>query len=513
MADIDLNSVQWDQPDMSGTQNQVQWTAPDMSGVQWDDEPQMDPLEGMSAGDRRLAGVGRGFVNTVRGARELGAMVGDVASGGFEAQPGVTPQQPRMDAMARERAVAQELDAPLMGTPEGQQGNVLGMAATLAPTVLIPGAATLPGASLVGATAGFVGTPGTVGERMDSAKAGAVGGAAGQVLGRALGAGGRAMVNRSAARGQVQSSQNAVRDATMQEGMAAGYTVSPAQTNPTAWNRLLEGIAGKLNTQQGAAIKNQSATNNLARKAIGIRGDGAISAAEFDAARAPAFAVYSEVSNVSPDAAQALQLWRQANHQAGAYRRFYNRSADPKAQQAAEAASTEAQQWHQFIEQEAVKVGRPDLAKRLSAARVDLGRIGTVENATAESTGDVSAHALARAFKRGDPLTGELRTIGRFSEAFPKQTQTVNSSMPGVSPLDASVAALGAAASGSLKPLAAVGVRPAVRGTILSRPYQNALARPQYGPSPLNQLAVNAMEDRVTRNALSRVFAADGIQE
>lgn len=136
--------------------------------------PKADPT-GDSAGERFLEGVGAGMSRIGRG---IGQVVGLV-------------DQQDVDS-------AKQTDAALMDTTAGKVGNAAGMLAALAPTVMIPGAATLPGAAAIGAGTGALTTEGSLGER---AKAGAIGLAAGPVgvlLGRGLVAGA------GAARGLVQ---------------------------------------------------------------------------------------------------------------------------------------------------------------------------------------------------------------------------------------------------------------------------------------------------------------------
>lgn len=468
----------------------------------------------MSGTERFNAGMGRGLANTVRGVRQIGAFIGDVATSsgltvGPQGQRPGTPM-PRSTAIQHETDLANERDAPLLDTASGQAGNVTGLAL---PYLATAGVSSFPGAAVVGALGGFAGTPGNLKERAKAGAWGAGGGVTGLAAGRGLTMGGRALFNRSAAAGQQKAATNVVRDATMKEGIDAGYSVSPMHANPNAWNWLLESAAGKLSTAQGAAVKNQGVTNDLARQAIGISGRGGISKAELEAAKAPHFAVYKEVENLSPDAAQAVALWRQANFDANAYGKFFARTADPAAQKSAAAARSEANQWHQFIEQEAAKTGRPELSQALSASRVMLAKIGTVDNALEESTGNVIAKDIARAFSNGKPLSNELETIGRFSEAFPKQTQNVTSSMPGASPLDWTVAVGSSAATGNPAFMALAAARPIARKVLLSQPYQNALAVPKYGPGRFSNAAVNALESRLTPNAFSRVGAADAQQE
>lgn len=66
-------------------------------------------------------------------------------------------------------------------------GNIAGNVALLAPTMAIPGAATIPGASIVGGVTGAALTPGDIAERAKAAGIGALGGAAGAGISRAIG--------------------------------------------------------------------------------------------------------------------------------------------------------------------------------------------------------------------------------------------------------------------------------------------------------------------------------------
>jgi len=92
-----------------------------------------DPTEGMSGTDKFLAGVGKAFADTGMG---IGQMLGLVS---------------RDDVAERRR-----LDAPLMKHTAATVGNVAGNVAIAVPTVLLPGAATVPGAAAIGAAQGLI---------------------------------------------------------------------------------------------------------------------------------------------------------------------------------------------------------------------------------------------------------------------------------------------------------------------------------------------------------------------
>lgn len=127
----------------------------------------LDPTEGMSGVQKFLAGTGKGMVDLGRGAGQLLGMVSP-------------------EAVAESR----RLDAPLMKTGAGMAGNITGTAAASIPFMMIPGANTYTGATLVGAGMGAL-EPRTEGEGLGANMAlGAAGGAAGQgvsnLIGRAI---------------------------------------------------------------------------------------------------------------------------------------------------------------------------------------------------------------------------------------------------------------------------------------------------------------------------------------
>lgn len=472
-----------------------------------------EPTSGMTPGDLRWAGAGRAVVNAGRGIAYGAQQIprpGDLA-GAF-----ATGRTPRLDAVREGIAEDARLDEPLLATKEGRQGNLLGTIGVLAPTALIPGANTFSGASLIGAGSGFALTPGSAEERLGAAKYGAAGGLVGKAGGDLLAKGGRAVVGKMAERGAAKAAERSVSDATAAEARAAGYVIPPTQTNPTGFNRFLEGIAGKVTTAQQASSRNMAVVNNDARKVLGIGGKGQIGDADIERAMTPHLAPYKEAAQISPDAKFALEQWRRTNDDLRDLWKDYAKNSRVETKRAIEQARAEADGWLGAVEAEAAKIGNGGLASRLKSARVQLARIGTVEDVLNEGSGNVSIPQLAAMLKAGKRIPDELQTAAKLGRAHPEATRQITSSLPGWSPLDAYVAAgaIGADAytGNGLNPglLAVALARPAVRNALLSKSFQGGA---KYGPNALVRGGVDAVENRITRNALTRASTAYGQQE
>lgn len=138
------------------------------------DTARKDPTEGMSGLDKFRAGIGMGMANMARG---VGQAVGLVSR----------------DDVKR----AREDEAALANTGAGKAGNVLGTATALLPAALIPGAATLKGAALIGAGTGALAPSASTEETLKNTAIGGALGPASVLAGRAVGAawnGGKALL-------------------------------------------------------------------------------------------------------------------------------------------------------------------------------------------------------------------------------------------------------------------------------------------------------------------------------
>lgn len=142
------------------------------------DRQTYDPTIGMSTFERAVAGYGSAVPRIIRGVRQYLP----------EAIGGMSPEQV---------AEANKLDEPLMNTTAGNVGNIAGNVMALAPTVAIPGAATMRGAAVIGAAQGLLTPEEKVADRLKNAGIGAAAGAGGVAAARALAGvaqGGKALV-------------------------------------------------------------------------------------------------------------------------------------------------------------------------------------------------------------------------------------------------------------------------------------------------------------------------------
>lgn len=423
--------------------------------------------------------------------------------------------------------------AGLWSTPGGKAGTVLGGVATMAPAAFIPGANTAVGAAALGAVNGLV-QP--VGQGESRALNTVVGGATGGLAQAGVNALGSALTKRAADKTvalAAEKVQNATRDATVQEARAAGFVIPPNQINPgrtNALNRLAEGLSGKIQTAQAAAIKNEPVAARIVKQELSLPEDVPLSIDAVKTVRSAAGEIYKIMKSVGTfqadddfarSMANVLGEYRAvvAEFPSQANTQIESLANDLAKQQFKSAPLVELVKRLRFdgfkniraIEPEKVALGRVqlgaqealenmmernltaqgagDLARVFKDARVLIAKTYTVENAIEPSTGKLVMSKIGKEFSKGRPLSGGLATIGKFAEAFPKAAQNVNSSMPGLSPLDAAGALLGASATGSPLGAALPLARPITRSAILSDAWQNALTRtPKYELGALDTL-------------------------
>lgn len=500
------------------------------------------PTDGMGAVETLRAGIGRGLTSA---GRAVAGFLGDSPLGEANraihsmlpaGTPGRLPTQAESEAARLEAA---RLDAPLLQTRAGKIGNVVGSAAAAAPALLIPGANTYLGASLIGGGTGAVLTEGDLQERGQGAVFGAIGGAAGKGVGDVLGSGVRKLSDIAAGRRAAAQAANAGRDAAVQSAREAGYVLPPNEANPNALNALLEGFSGKIKTAQAASSKNQATTNTLTRKALGLTDDAPLTVETLKGVRDQAGRAYDAVAssgqvNPGPKYSQALDAIVADAKQAAkdfpsdkasplikeidALRSgsFDAASAVAKIKTLREDASAAYAQGNRALGkglkdgakaledaiEEHLQSAGPDLLKQFREARQLIAKTYSVESSLNKSTGDVSAQALAGMLKKGKPLSGELRQVAEVGAAFPKATQSLPQSTGAVSPLDV---AFGVGTGNPLWILA----RPSTRAAILSQPYQSAMVRPPtYDASGLARLAQLLENDSARRLATAAAAGA-----
>ncbi len=292
-----------------------------------------------------------------------------------------------------------------------------------------------------------------------------------------------------------ERAKNAVRNATLAAGKEAGYVLPPSAVNPSMLNRTLETVAGKAAVKQAATIQNQGITDMLAKRALGLPEDSALSEALLRQVRDEAAEPYRQVAAMSTRAANDLEKLKQARSDANIYWKHYGASADPSSLAKAQAAGADANALEASIEQAATAAGQPELVDSLRAGRQRIAKTYTVERALNLGDGSVSAPAIGRAMDKGAPLTDDLATIGQFQQAFPAYTGEGNRvPTPGVSKIKGVLSATGAtvgalhggaplAVAGAALPMVADDI---TRAAVLSRVGQALLAKrqPRYDRGP-----------------------------
>lgn len=408
---------------------------------------------------------------------------------------------------------SRRLDAPLMRTGAGVAGNISGNIAAMAPLAVVPGANTVAGAGALGTMAAALQPATGVQERVTNMAVGGGLGAGTQALaGPVAQRVGQWGAEREAQAAQRQS-QNTVRDQTLSDAQAAGYGVPASAVNPSWLNRRLESVSGKAAVGQQFAVQNNEVTDALARRAATLRPDEPLSEASLSTARHRAAQPYRDIAAINQQAAADLDAWKAANLEAKLQWNHYNRAGDPAAYRAAQAAESQSAQLLTNIDQAAQQTGNQQLVDALRQARVQIAKIHNVENAVNRGTGSVDASVLGRALDNGAPLSDELRTIASFQQAFPQYAREASRvPTPGVSKSEALSAALLGAVGGW--PAAALPLLSGpTRALVTSRPYQNAMAQPNYSSGMATRGAA-ALADPATRDRaaiLARALALPAI--
>ena len=312
------------------------------------------------------------------------------------------------------------------------------------------------------------------------------------------------MTRERAASLPIQQSANRVRDETLNRSRAEGYVVPPSEVNPTFLGNRLESIAGKAALKQDAALRNQTVTNTIAARELGLPAGTAIDETVLNNYRNSVSKPYNEIAAMSPLAANALRRLRDTRADAKLEWADYTRNAHPQAYRNATALDQRATMLENAIERIAQRQGNPALVDDLRNARTQIAKSYDIERALNLGDAGVSARTIGRSLDKGTPLTGGLETIGRFAQGPGRMFTAEGSAIPapGVSAMEpmamAGLALGGSATMGKLGWLAAglPMIRGPVRSLLLSNPYQNIFATPpSYQPG-------------MATRALSRIPAA-----
>lgn len=293
-----------------------------------------------------------------------------------------------------------------------------------------------------------------------------------------------------------------------------GYVIPPVELSPNSVVEGLSGFSGKAKTAQVASARNQSTSNNLARKALGIGPEVDLNVDTLEGLRKQAASAYAPVARAGtvvptteftkalddaiapfvsqrasfpgmkvPEVVNDIAALRSPQFDSGdalAAIRTMREGAD-KAYRAGEAQSGKAYRQAASALENALEthlqgMGQPgaDILKGFRDARQQIAKTWTVQNALNPSTGNINAIKLASDLAKNKPLTADLRSVGEFAQAFPKAAQALKEAPNATSPLDWVPAVLTAVGTGNPLPLAAVGARPAARSFLLSSGAQQA---------------------------------------
>lgn len=442
---------------------------------------------------RTLAGVGDSVLNTPQNLLNLGKMrIGQwMMDAGIH--PDNAPQPTPPPNYLMRAAESSGLIKPNV-VPQGAGQKAIDFAMGGATGAMLAPAQTIPGLArnlAVGATSGLAG--GATKEVTGSDAAATAAAMLTPALASSAINRGRRVVNEMAA----SRSANAVRDETLARAKAEGFVVPPAETNPSFMNNRLEGLAGKAAIRADASLRNQRVTDNVAARELGLPANTPITEGVLNDFRNRASAPYREVAQLSPLASNALEELRRTRNQAQAQWRFYERSANPDAQTAAQGLDQRAQMLERVIEKVAVGANRPELVNELREARTAIAKSYNIERSLNLGDATVSAPRIGAALDRGAPLTGGLRTIGQFAQGpgrpFVREQSIVTA--PGVSGTEIyGAGVMGGMGNSAFGPagLLAAGIpllRGPARNLLLSSTYQNSrFANPNYNPGVTNRV-------------------------
>jgi hypothetical protein len=401
-------------------------------------------------------------------------------------------------------------DAAVMALPMGLAGNTIGGAAKVG--TILGGLQPVNGPQ----TAENI----TRGTLLNMATNGA-----GAALGQGVANGAGALLKKAEDGIALLRAQYAPKTQTLNSALDAGFVAPPSSVNPTLFNTLRESIAGKIATAQQASNMNADLADTLARRAAGLPSDTPLTSEAMRAVRTQAYqdgyAPVAQIGTVTTDGNYGRALDALASRYQGAAQDFPGafkndvvdqlnslrvpqfdaanglkasqllrdqarvsfRAGDTGLGQAQTGASRAIEDQ---IERSLSGAGQSgsDMLQAFRDARQRMAIAHDIEDAVVEGGGSIDARVLARKYQNGDPLSGDLKTIGAFANNFPKAMQPAKQvAGPGISKLDLAMAVASAGGGAALdgKEGGIVGaVLPvlasrAARAQALSKMSQNAL--------------------------------------
>lgn len=257
----------------------------------------IDPTEDMSTADKALAGAGKAIVDLGRG---VGQLIPTRRNGKWE------PLVTRADIEE-----SRQLDAPLMNTTAGRLGNIGGNIAMLAPTALIPGAASIRGGAAIGGVTGFLAPSTSAEETLKNTGLGLVVSPVANLAGRGVAASwnaGKALVDPLTQAGQQRIAANTLRSFASDPTKAAANLRTAQQLVPGSMPTMAQAADDVGLAQLERTLANNPETGKLLGDAYSaqraarlsaiqsIAGDPAKRAAAVEARQAAAGPLYQQAT-------------------------------------------------------------------------------------------------------------------------------------------------------------------------------------------------------------------------
>jgi len=324
----------------------------------------------------------------------------------------------------------------------------------------------------------------------------------------------------------------------------AGYVVPPSTTNPTRFNRVLESVAGKENTQNEARAINQEARNAGAAQDLGLKPEvftpGAVAAVKSEAGNGieaaksiPRFQTSPQYSDdldkilaqtrganadfpgaSSPDVENLVKTYRQpafsGDSGVSAIKLLRGKANDAYAQGNSEmgiAYKGISQAIEQEMERGAQASGGQyaDLVAGLRQARKTYAQASTIQDAS-DPAGNVSGTKLAAAWNNNEPLSGNTLLAAEHAANYPKANLPANSS-------NVRKLSFGASAVGAAEGYHVGGVKGAIVGGALPLTSEGARAyllsgRGQAGALPAAARSPSALAQALKARAAQSVAGA-----
>lgn len=338
------------------------------------------------------------------------------------------------------------------------------------------------------------------------------------------------------------------REEALRAAHRAGYKISPSEAGNAPLGQALQSASGKARLEREIRADNQEVTNRLAKLALDLHPDHPpLDSAVMNEIRDEAGRAYealrqlpgrvrtneqllNDIANAGGDfskldkafprepgiAQEELDRslierekgrWLQPDQSPGemvdAMRELRNDAArlfkTGKGQDWALATAKRqiAEAFASRLETYASEQGQPGLVDALRSARERIAKSHVIEDALNETTGDVDALHIARAYHSGAHLTDELELIAQSGQAFRRSVGKADYGGEGpFSVVDVLAGAAGAMHNPAL--ISAIALRPATRAALKSGAYQRSLVSSSKpvasGLKPVGAAAVGAGE-------------------